>query len=80
MTWVHTAGWNLGFSGDHGPPAYLLTDGSVYPSIETGVSALLGDKYHCFFSDDPALVSQARSLLIEALKKKYREWCVTRRR
>lgn len=70
-------GWPL---GDCNPgnelyrtTAYLLSDGSVYPSIEAGMVALLGRSLQTYLDTDD--IAGARRLLIEGLKKRYTEWC-----
>ena len=76
--------WEIGFiqrTADCPEKAYLLPDGSVYPSIESGVRALL-DRTPGYLWDnlarveDPALVARARSLVIEGLKQRYQLWCI----
>lgn len=60
--------------------AYLLSDGSVYPSIEAGMVALLGYQWSRLGTDDdPWNVAEARRRLIEGLKKRYTEFYSVRR-
>lgn len=73
-------GWSLGSvanTNDDYPPilVVLLSDGSVSPSISSGIRVLLGSESDHFWkslaSDDPALVSLARGMVIEALNQRY---------
>lgn len=79
---VTKRGWEIGYiepNADYPTKAYLLSDGSVYPTTEAGIQALFARELGRpgpASVENPTAALKARALLIERLKRQYLErWC-----
>ena len=85
-SWSYVAAWlglqEIGYiepNADYPTKAYLLSDGSVYPTTEAGIQALFARELGRpgpASVENPTAALKARALLIERLKRQYLErWC-----